>query len=95
MIDNRPFNIKGPDKLNDIKNKIINLDFSSDIDQIVFDGKNVLVYIKNNLDDSQINQLKNILINFNIVIHNNYSVNSPHPTNIANHLEPPHHNRNP
>jgi phenylacetate-coenzyme A ligase PaaK-like adenylate-forming protein len=64
--ENRLFGIKGPDRLNNIKRQILDLNFSKDIDQIIFDGKNVLIHLTRKLNIEEENKLKVILSKFNI-----------------------------
>lgn len=69
MLQNRPFALKGPTKLTEIKEKISRLDFKSSIDQVQFENLTANVYLKNRLDESYTNILKEILQDYEVKIY--------------------------
>jgi hypothetical protein len=70
MIENRPFDIKGSNKLNDIKKQITELEFSDCIDQVTFDSSDVFVSLNKSLKSDEELKLRTILNKFNIVFSN-------------------------
>ena len=68
MLQNRPFNIKGPTKLTAIKEKINKLYFKKDLVQIQFKELNVSVSTKRQLSAEEEFELKNILSDYKILI---------------------------
>lgn len=69
MLQNRPFALKGPTKLTEIREKIRELEFKSDIDQVQFENLTANVYLKNRLDENCINKLKEILNDYEVKIY--------------------------
>lgn len=69
MLQNRPFALKGPTKLTEIREKIRELDFKSSIDQVQFENLIANVYLKNRLDERCINKLKEILSDYEVKIY--------------------------
>jgi hypothetical protein len=68
MLQNRPFDIKGPIKLTAIKEKINKLNFKKDLVQVQFEGLNVSISTKRHLNREEKIKLKNILNDYEISI---------------------------
>ncbi len=69
MLQNRPFALKGPTKLTEIREKIATLEFKSSIDQVQFENLTANVYLNNKLDEGCIDILKNILSDYEVKIY--------------------------
>ncbi len=66
MLQNRPFALKGPTRLTQIKDQIAQLEFKSKIDQIQFEGLEVNVYLNDVLDEESMEKIKSILSDYTI-----------------------------
>jgi hypothetical protein len=69
MLENRPFALKGPTKLTEIKEKIKQLDFKSSIDQVQFENLTANIYLKKKLESWRIDKLKEILSDYKVKIY--------------------------
>ena len=69
MLQNRPFALKGPTRLTEIRQQISRLDFKGKIDQVQFDGLFVNVHLNERLDEESINKIKEILSDYTVRIH--------------------------
>lgn len=69
MLENRPFALKGPTKLINIKKQISILAFKNKINQVQFDNLNVNLYVNKKLEDDEINILQDILKDYKIKIY--------------------------
>ena len=67
MIENRPFALKGPGKLIEIKQQISELSFKADLIQVQFDGLNVKILSNRILDQSEKEKLKSVLSGYEII----------------------------
>lgn len=66
MLENRPFALKGPTKLTEIREQIKRLSFKNQINQIQFDNLTVNVYNDSELSTEQKNILNNILSDYKV-----------------------------
>jgi hypothetical protein len=69
MLQNRPFALKGPTRLTEIRERIGNLDFKGKISQVQFDGLSVNVYLNEKLGEESIDAIKEILSDYTVRIH--------------------------
>lgn len=69
MLQNRPFALKGPTKLTEIRQKISTLDFKNNIDQIQFENFTVNIYLNAKLNNRCIDILKNIMTDYQVKIY--------------------------
>lgn len=67
MLQSRPFDIKGPQKLTEIKEKIYSLSFSNKIQQIQFYIENVKVISKEKLNDEEKKLISNVLDSYKVI----------------------------
>lgn len=65
MLENRPFGIKGPTKLTEIKEKINNLYFKEKLICVNFDNLKAIITVKQDLNQNETENIKEILKNFN------------------------------
>jgi hypothetical protein len=68
MLENRPFALKGPTKLTDIKKQIANLSCKNKINQVQFDNLNVNLYINQKLEIDELTILQEILKDYTVKI---------------------------
>lgn len=66
MLENRPFALKGPTKLTEIKQQIGVLEYKGKIDQIQFENLSANIYIKEKLSDDEKKTLVSILQDYEI-----------------------------
>jgi hypothetical protein len=71
MIENRPFALKGPGRLTDIKQQISQLSFRNDLNQIQFENLSVRVVSNRILDQSEKEKLKSVLTGYEIIYQEN------------------------
>jgi hypothetical protein len=69
MLQNRPFALKGPTRLTEIKERISALDFKSKIDQVQFDGLSANVHLNERLDEESTNKIKEILLDYTVNVY--------------------------
>jgi phenylacetate-coenzyme A ligase PaaK-like adenylate-forming protein len=68
MLQNRPFALKGPTRLTEIREQIGRLDFKGKINQVQFDGLSVNVHLNEELDRDSIDKIKEILSDYAVSI---------------------------
>lgn len=66
MLENRPFALKGPTQLTEIRQQIKELTFKNKIDQVQFENLDVNLYINGILDEPEKEILKNILKDYKV-----------------------------
>lgn len=66
MLENRPFAIKGPTKLAELRKQISTLPFKQKIDQIQFGSRGVSIYTKRSLHEPEKQQLSCVLAGYNL-----------------------------
>lgn len=69
MLENRPFALKGPTKLTEIKKQIGVLEYKNKIDQVQFENLDVNIYLNDTLNNDELITLKNILKDYKVNIH--------------------------
>jgi hypothetical protein len=69
MLENRPFDLKGPAKLTEIRQKINELECKRNIDQVQFDNLCVNIYVNAKIDDKCIEKLNTILSDYEVKIY--------------------------
>jgi DNA-directed RNA polymerase subunit N (RpoN/RPB10) len=69
MLQNRPFALKGPTKLTQIKEQIAKLSFKHNINQVQFDGLIVNVYLNKNIGQEGVNKIKEILKDYKVTFY--------------------------
>jgi hypothetical protein len=69
MLENRPFALKGTEKLTNIRKQISKLDFKSQIKQVQFENFNVKIHVSKDMDYEQIKLLEEILKDYKINIY--------------------------
>lgn len=69
MLENRPFALKGPTKLTDIKKQIGALEYKSKLNQVQFENFNVNIYVNESLMPNELETLKNILEGYTVMIY--------------------------
>lgn len=69
MLQNRPFALKGPTQLTEIREKIKRLEFKSSIDQVQFENLTANVYLNDKLNERCIDILKDILCDYEVKIY--------------------------
>lgn len=68
MLENRPFAIKGPTKLTEIKKQIGALEYKYKIDQVQFENLSANIYLNKSLTTDELETLQNILQDYKIKI---------------------------
>jgi hypothetical protein len=66
MLESRPFEVKGPKKLNEIKKLISELDFAQIITHVQFNGLSVNITVSEAISKEQEEILQEILIGYKL-----------------------------
>lgn len=66
MLENRPFALKGPTKLTEIKKQIGVLEYKNKINQVQFENLNVNIYLNETLNSDELTALKHILKDYKV-----------------------------
>jgi hypothetical protein len=69
MLENRPFALKGPTMLTDIKKQINSLSYKNKLNQIQFDNLVVNLHVNQKLQTDELNTLQQILKDYTVKIH--------------------------
>lgn len=69
MLENRPFALKGPTKLTEIKKQIGLLNYKYKINQVQFENLDVNLYLNEKLESEEINSLKEILKDYKVNVY--------------------------
>lgn len=69
MLENRPFALKGPTKLTEIKQQIGVLEYKNKINQVQFENLQVNIYLNQSLTANEDSILKQILKDYKVNIY--------------------------